>query len=121
MQNKRFVITSVALAIVANCAIIGCNRQSSDKSKSDDSMSLVPAAHAEPVAQQQVPVPAQTPAAETNRPASSKPSPEQKNPYEKADIEVKVFRVDPPATGYGYDIIIDHNAKGGIHQYNIPG
>ena len=42
----------------------------------------------------------------------------EKSPYEKSDIEIKTFKVDPPGSGYGYDISIDKHSY--LHQPNIP-
>jgi hypothetical protein len=117
MHNTKFIVTCVILAIGANIAIIGCNRQSEKTQKSDDSASVlvtsqaaVPSAQAISEMQQQ---------SEISHNSPSQTSPVQNNPYEKAKIEVKTFIVDAPATGYGYDILINGDKK--IHQYNIPG
>src|SRR5438046_2201090 len=122
MHTTKFIITCVVLAVGANIAIIGCNRQAPKSSKTDDSVStqpsgqaVVPPAQAVSDTQQQGMPPWQNSHAETNHKVTVK----QKNPYEKAEIEIKIFQVSPPATGYGYDIIID--GHGYIHQYNIPG
>ena len=42
MQNKKFLFTSMALAVVANVAIIGCNRQGSEGAKAVNTASIVP-------------------------------------------------------------------------------
>jgi hypothetical protein len=125
-MNNKFLFSAIIAAVVANCAIIGCGRSERTSSEQglsakveDNNSAKEPQATAAPAAAPAVAV------ADTSKPLSpgermlkkqaAKP---EKSPYEKSDIEIKTFKVDPPGSGYGYDVMIDKRPY--LHQPNIP-
>jgi len=127
-MNKKFLFTTIIVAVVANCAIIGCNRSTRTSSEQGSSANEGGANSAKQPETTAPPTTSAAPAvavADTPKPQTiedkmpKKPAAKpEKNPYEKSDIEIKTFKVDPPNTGYGYDVMIDKRPY--LHQPNIP-
>ncbi len=96
-MNRNFIFASLLVAIAVNISIIGCHRKGDNESSvKTDTASTAAAIN------------------DTMRPAPDT----IRNPYEKAEVEIKTFPNGADIGGFGYDVYLDNKLY--VHQPHVP-